>query len=82
MQTHRPYICFRLMEELDKLIKHPEPETRAHAVMAMSAAGIKSDKTLRFLVEMLGLDSSDYVRLQVTSLSLLFVCLFSLTVSS
>merc|ERR1712136_255398 len=27
--------------------------------------GIKSDKTLRFLIEMLGLDSSDYVRLQI-----------------
>ncbi|XP_076811076.1 uncharacterized protein LOC143453796 [Clavelina lepadiformis] len=55
----------RLMEDLDEQIRDASAEIRSRAVMAISAVGIKSDKSLRFLVEMLGLDSSDYVRLQI-----------------
>ena len=58
----------RLMEDLDEQIRDASAEIRSCAVMAISAVGIKSDKSLRFLVEMLGLDSSDYVRLQVGTL--------------
>nr|XP_039265503.1 uncharacterized protein LOC120341127 isoform X1 [Styela clava]XP_039265504.1 uncharacterized protein LOC120341127 isoform X1 [Styela clava] len=55
----------RLMEDLDNSLHDSNEEIRSQAVIAMSGAGIRSDTTLRFLVEMLGLDSSDYVRLQV-----------------
>nr|XP_018673024.1 uncharacterized protein LOC100177248 [Ciona intestinalis] len=55
----------RLLEVLDSRLDDNNPEVRSQAVMSMSAAGIRSDRTLRSLVEMLGLDSSDYVRLQI-----------------
>ncbi len=55
----------RLIAELDRRLDSGRSEERAQAVIALQATGIKSDKTLRALVEMLALDSSDYVRLQV-----------------
>lgn len=51
---------------MDEALRHQNEEIRSQAVIAMSASGIRSDTTLRVLVEMLGLDSSDYVRLQVS----------------
>lgn len=55
----------RLLEELDKLLRDSNEELRSEAVIAMSAVGIHSDATLRYLNEMLDLDDSDYVRLQI-----------------
>ena len=55
----------RLISELDKLLESGTSDNRSHAVVAISAVGIKNEKTLRILIEMLALDSSDYVKLQV-----------------
>lgn len=55
----------RLLEELDRYLRDSNKELRSQAVIAMSAVGIHSDATLRYLNEMLDLDESDYVRLQI-----------------
>jgi len=55
----------RLLDVLNERIDDPSPEIRSNAVIAISAVGIRNDKMLRSLIEMLGLDTSDYVRLQV-----------------
>ena len=58
--------AYRLTTKLDKMLDSRSSEARSQAVMAIAAVGIKSDKTLRVLIDVLGLDSSDYVRLQVS----------------
>jgi len=55
----------KLISELDKLLESGTSDNRSHAVVAISAVGIKNEKTLRILIEMLALDSSDYVKLQI-----------------
>ncbi|CAL1526331.1 unnamed protein product [Lymnaea stagnalis] len=40
-------------------------ESRAQAVVAVGTLGMKNEKLIRFLLEMLELDSSDYVRLMI-----------------
>ncbi|XP_071797247.1 uncharacterized protein [Asterias amurensis] len=50
---------------VEKRLEDDDDDNRAHAVIAVGVLGMKSDKIIRELLEMLDLDPCDYVRLQV-----------------
>ncbi|XP_059146046.1 uncharacterized protein LOC131933275 [Physella acuta] len=46
-------------------LEDPEEHVRAEAAMAVGTLGMKNEKVIRLLLEMLELDTSDYVRLMI-----------------
>ncbi|XP_022095468.1 uncharacterized protein LOC110981826 isoform X2 [Acanthaster planci] len=50
---------------VEKKLEDDDDDSRAHAVIAVGVLGMKADKIIRTLLEMLELDSCDYVRLQI-----------------
>ncbi|XP_038065353.1 uncharacterized protein LOC119735636 isoform X2 [Patiria miniata] len=50
---------------VEKRLEDDDDDHRAHAVIAVGVLGMKADKIIRTLLEMLELDSCDYVRLQI-----------------
>ncbi|XP_071107596.1 uncharacterized protein [Haliotis cracherodii] len=55
----------RACETIEKRLEDPEEEARAEAAIAVGTLGMKSEKLTRLMLEMLELDSSDYVRLMI-----------------
>ncbi|KAJ8037925.1 Protein HEATR9 [Holothuria leucospilota] len=54
-----------IVDRVEKQLESEDDDCRAHAVVSAGVLGMKSDKIIRILLEMLGLDSCEYVRLQV-----------------
>nr|XP_022312615.1 uncharacterized protein LOC111117711 isoform X4 [Crassostrea virginica] len=52
-------------DAMEKRLEDPDEDARSHAVISVGTLGMKNEKITRLLLEMLELDSSDYVRLMV-----------------
>ena len=52
-------------EKTEKNLDDPDEDTRSQAVISVGTLGMKNERIIRILLEMLELDSSDYVRLMV-----------------
>ncbi|XP_063443998.1 uncharacterized protein LOC134724732 isoform X2 [Mytilus trossulus] len=52
-------------EKTEKNLEDPDEDTRSQAVISVGTLGMKNERIIRILLEMLELDSSDYVRLMV-----------------
>ncbi|XP_071813224.1 uncharacterized protein [Apostichopus japonicus] len=54
-----------IVDQVEQDLEAEDDDCRAHAVISAGVLGMKSDKIIRMLLEMLDLDSCEYVRLQV-----------------
>ncbi|XP_033100657.1 uncharacterized protein LOC117104106 isoform X2 [Anneissia japonica] len=54
-----------LMDIVEKRLEDDDDSVRTSAVISVGVLGMKSDKVIRVLIDMLELDSSEYVRLMV-----------------
>ncbi|KAK3610757.1 hypothetical protein CHS0354_028156 [Potamilus streckersoni] len=52
-------------ERIEKKLEDPDEDVRAEAVISVGTLEMKNEKIIRLLLEMLELDSSDYVRLMI-----------------
>ncbi|XP_035827330.1 uncharacterized protein LOC101845258 [Aplysia californica] len=52
-------------ETVERKLEDAEEDARAQAAISVGTLGMKSEKLIRLLLEMLELDSSDYVRLMI-----------------
>ncbi|KAK3736717.1 hypothetical protein RRG08_059247 [Elysia crispata] len=55
----------RACDTVERKLEDNEEDARAQAAIAVGTLGMKSEKLIRLLLEMLELDSSDYVRLMI-----------------
>ncbi|KAK6187104.1 hypothetical protein SNE40_005199 [Patella caerulea] len=55
----------RACESVEKRLDDCDEETRAEAVVSVGTLGMKSEKLTRLLLEMLELDTSEYVRIMI-----------------
>lgn len=55
----------RACDTVERKLENNEEDARAQAATAVGTLGMKSEKLIRLLLEMLELDSSDYVRLMI-----------------
>ncbi|KAL8600887.1 hypothetical protein ACOMHN_045025 [Nucella lapillus] len=55
----------RACEAVENRLEDPDKKVRAEAVISVGTLGMKNERVIRLLLEMLELDSSEYVRLMI-----------------
>nr|KAG5714625.1 hypothetical protein BaRGS_000113 [Batillaria attramentaria] len=55
----------RACESVENRLEAPDENTRAEAVISVGTLGMKNERVIRLLLEMLELDASEYVRLMI-----------------